>query len=99
MLKNLISLLFVFAVAKAGAQTPALDLADSLFRSGNFTQAIKVYTQLNSGYANLQVARGYSALGNYEKAVKQYELALAENPKLLLAKNELGKLLFKLSRF
>lgn len=69
-MKYPLAFILIFLVLEAGTQTPALNVADSLFRSGN-----------------------------YDKALKQYDSLLAENPKLLLAKNELGKLLFKLSRF
>ncbi|WP_144804391.1 tetratricopeptide repeat protein [Maribacter sp. MAR_2009_72] len=79
----------------AGAQTPINATADSLYMLGDYTKAINEYAKLEGGVAGLQIARSYNAIGNYEKAIIQYESLTSANSTNQLALFELGKLLLK----
>jgi len=80
------------------AQNPALKIADSLYATGNYTQAINTYAGLATTNAGIQIARAYNAIGNYEKSVTQYRSVLAADDKQQLAQFELGKLLLKTNK-
>lgn len=82
-------------ISKAGAQSSALSVADSLYSLGNYAAAINEYAKVDSANASLQIARAYNAIGNYDKAIAQYTATLAKNPNLDIAQFELGKLLLK----
>ena len=94
-----IFVLFVFILFKAGAQTSALAVADSLYALGNYTSAINAYAKVGGEKANLQIARAYNAIGNYDKAIAQYTTIVDQNPDFELARFELGKLLFKIKTY
>lgn len=87
--------LFLFILFKAGAQTSALSMADSLYALGNYTSAINAYAKVGDEKSNLQIARAYNTIGNFDKSITQYTAVLAQNPELHLARFELGKLLLK----
>lgn len=84
---------------KAEAQTSASAVADSLYATGNYTKAINFYAEEGSAAASLQIARAYNAIGNFEKAITQYNSVVAENPDFQIASFELGKLLIKVEDF
>jgi tetratricopeptide (TPR) repeat protein len=87
-----ISLTFI---NKVGAQSSTFVIADSLYRVGNFSKAIKAYEKLEkSSYTNTQIAKSYKALGNSKKAIKNYEKALAIDSLNTLVLYDYGKLLF-----
>nr|WP_297789178.1 tetratricopeptide repeat protein [uncultured Allomuricauda sp.] len=88
----IVLILFSF---KAGAQTSALSVADSLYALGNYTSAINEYAKVGNEKSSLQIARAYNTIGNYDKAIAQYKAILDNNPKFELARFELGKLLLK----
>ena len=69
--------------------------ADSLYATGNYTQAINAYAELGNTKSNLQIARAYNLIGNYDKAIAQYEAVVDESPELQIARFELGKLYLK----
>jgi len=94
-----IFVLFVFILFKAGAQTSALSVADSLYALGNYASAINQYAKVGDKKSNLQIARAYNAIGNYDKSIAQYTSILERNPNLDLARFELGKLLLKTKNF
>ncbi len=100
-LKQLFLLILGFLVSTltAGAQSPALHVADSLYALGNYTGAINVYAKEPSAKSSLQIARAYNAIGNYDKAELQYKNLLEEHPDMLLARNELGKLYLRTKQF
>lgn len=82
---------------KVEAQTSTLSLsdADSLYRVGNYSKAIKVYEQLdNKAYATQQIAKAYKALGNSKKALENYEKSLQVDSLNTLVLYDYGKLLF-----
>jgi len=93
-----ITFLILF-LSKAGAQTSALSVADSLYALGNYASAINAYAKVGDTKSNLQIARAYNAIGNYEKAIAQYTAILDKNPELHLARFELGKLFFKTKKY
>ncbi|MCL6267136.1 tetratricopeptide repeat protein [Flagellimonas myxillae] len=81
----------MFAI-KAGAQSPAFTIADSLYQLGNYVEAINAYAKEGNEKSSLQIARAYTAIGNNEKAIAQYLDIIDKNPNQVLAKFELGKL-------
>ncbi len=92
-------LLLILFLSKAGAQTSALSVADSLYALGNYTSAINAYAKVGGENSNLQIARAYNAIGNFDKSIAQYTAALDKNPKLDFVRFELGKLLLKTKNF
>tara|TARA_R110002033_G_scaffold79931_2_gene130961 strand:+ start:31092 stop:32168 length:1077 start_codon:yes stop_codon:yes gene_type:complete len=72
-----------------------LAIADSLYRIGDYTKAINVYAKVNTPNANLQIARAYNVVRNYDKAMLQYEALVERDPKAQLARFELGKIYAK----
>ncbi|MFH6602490.1 tetratricopeptide repeat protein [Maribacter algicola] len=74
-------------------------IADSLYRLGNYSEAINQYAKDGSATSKLQIARAYNAIGNYDKAILEYEGLIASNNTSNVAQFELGKLYFKLGRF
>ena len=72
--------------------------ADSLYTLGNYSAAINEYSKEDSSRASLQIARAYNAMGNYGKAVTQYEASLKKDINNSTAAFELGKLYLKLKK-
>ena len=96
------NLLRVFRVIVVGLwclvgypQSPNMEKADSLYAIGHFSEAINAYAKEGSKNARLQIARAYNALGNYDKAIIEYEAFLAKEPTLAIARFELAKLQLK----
>ena len=79
-------------------QSSALHIADSLYATGNYIQAINSYAALGTANAGIQIARAYNAIGNYQKAIAQYRGVLQKDFKQELAQFELGKLLLKTNK-
>tara|TARA_R110002051_G_scaffold99857_1_gene170212 strand:- start:16121 stop:17266 length:1146 start_codon:yes stop_codon:yes gene_type:complete len=98
-LKKYVFIFFCLVVLKAEAQASALVIADSLYTTGNFTAAINQYSKLNDQQAQLQIARAYNLVRNYDKAIVQYENYIANNPKDQIASFELGKLYGKTKKY
>ena len=92
-------ILFLLSVAKVGAQSSTLAVSDSLYAVGNYTLAINEYAKESSYIAQLQIARAYNAIGNYDKALVQYENIVQKNKSQELAKYELGRLYLKLKKY
>jgi tetratricopeptide (TPR) repeat protein len=80
-------------------QTETITEADSLYASGNYTKAINVYASVGTVNAGIQIARAYNAIGNYDKAIVQYQVVLEQDAEQQLAQFELGKLLLKQKHF
>lgn len=91
-LKILLLLFFYLVTLKAEAQSSALANADSLYNVGNYTSAINYYAKVNTNNADLQIARTYNAIHNYDKAIAQYEYMVLKDNKAQIPKFELGKL-------
>lgn len=92
MMRKLIFSLILLIYGKAGAQSSALVVADSLYVLGSYSNAINEYAKVGSLEAEHQIARSYNAMGNYEKAVLQYQAVIQKNTSNLLAQFELGKI-------
>ncbi len=92
------TLLFIL-IFKVEAQTSTLKIADSLYVTGNYTQAINYYAKEGSKQSILQIARAYNRIGNYDKSILEYERIITKDASLEIAKYELGKLYFKLKQF
>ena len=86
-------------VLKVEAQSSALGLADSLYATGNYVNAINYYAKEGSKKASLQIARAYKSIGNYDKAIAQYENLISKTSDFQIARFELGKLYLKTKRF
>ncbi len=86
-------------MAKAEAQSSALTVADSLYVTGDYIHAINEYAKLGTPKANLQIARAYNAIGNFDKAVVQYDNVISKDASWQIARFELGKLYFKTNKF
>ncbi len=96
MIKKSILLITILIFSKVESQDSTLAIADSLYNLANYTQAINEYAKTPSTYTSWQIARSYNAIGNYDKAILQYEDLLKEDNSMLLAFYELGKLYFKI---
>ncbi|MBO0342471.1 MAG: tetratricopeptide repeat protein [Bacteroidota bacterium] len=95
-----IFVLFLFILFKAGAQTSALTVGDSLYALGNYIAAINEYAKVGDDEkSSLQIARSYHTIGNYDKSIAQYTAILDNNPEFVLARFELGKLLLKTKNY
>jgi tetratricopeptide (TPR) repeat protein len=79
-------LLFLLAATKAGAQTSALAIADSLYAVGSYSEAIKQLekSEENSQAVWLRMAKAYEAKGQYPEALKYYRQVLQKDPKRIL---------------
>ncbi|SFW63017.1 tetratricopeptide repeat protein [Cellulophaga fucicola] len=94
-----IQLIVLFLTLKAGAQPSAFKIADSLYNTGSYTAAINEYAKINNTSANLQIAKAYNAIGNYDKAIAQYTSVVTKDTSLLVARFNLGKLYLKTNKY
>ncbi|QCX01306.1 tetratricopeptide repeat protein [Aggregatimonas sangjinii] len=92
-----ITLCILIFTCKGIAQSTAV--ADSLYATGNYTQAINTYATVGNTASNLQIARAYNAIGNYDKAIAQYEAVVNKDSDLRISRLELGKLYLKTKRY
>jgi len=88
-------------IYKAGGQTPALSVADSLYAVGDYTKAINTYKQLPEleSLQFLNIARAYKGLGNRKQALEYYEEATIKDPNAIIGRVEYGKLLISSRKF
>ncbi len=99
-MKNLLLGISLLILCKAGAQSPALSIADSLYAAGNYSKALGTYQELPENAANvLQIARAYKALGNKALALKAYKQTLELDNNQVIAALEYGKLLMTRLKF
>ena len=100
MFRKAVFLIIAIVITKAGAQTPALVVADSLYAVGEYTKAIQVYKEdTSSTKSQLQIARSYRAIGNGGKALAAYLKVVQDFPKQTIAKTEYAKLLITNRKF
>ena len=64
-----------------------------------FVHRLWTYAKVGDKKSNLQIARAYNAIGNYDKAIAQYSALLDKNPELQQARFEFGKLLLKTKKY
>ena len=96
LLKYLLLVIFI----KAGAQTPALVVGDSLFQRGEYSSAIKTYEQLQvSPLVYERIARANEALGMNTEALTAYKAALDLNPDDFRLAYRYGVLLSRTNNF
>ena len=89
----------IIFINKVGAQSSTLSVADSLYRLGNYSKAIKAYKNLeNSSYTSIQIAKAYKALGNSKKSIENYENVLRADSTNVLVLYDYGKLLFSVGK-
>ncbi|MCM5662260.1 tetratricopeptide repeat protein [Galbibacter mesophilus] len=92
-------LILLLSVINVGAQSAAFNSAQIDYQKGNYVKAINLFAEDPSPESQLQIARAYQALGNYDKAEKQYLAVIELDSTLFIAQNELGMLYFKISEF
>lgn len=95
MLRKATLFIFIIIFSKAEAQSSALNMADSLYAIGNYTNAINAYAKVGTKQSDLQIARAYHQIGSFDKAAIQYEALIQKDTILQIAKFELGKLYIK----
>lgn len=96
-MNKLAILLFVLLFSKAGAQTSALAVSDSLYAIGNYSEAIENLNEIGSKneMVFLKLAQNYRAKGNFKRALENYKKVLKKAPKRMITAVNYGNLLFK----
>jgi tetratricopeptide (TPR) repeat protein len=94
---NKISLLILLLVFKVGAQTPTLNVSDSLYAVGNYSEAIQDLENIEekSEAVYSRLAKSYVAKGDFYSALKNYRTVLDKNPNKVLTTMEYGEVLIK----
>ena len=93
MLKKLL-ITFLIIQCNAEAQSSALDIANNLYATGNYSEAIKAYkTHDNLAEVYGKIAKSYLAIGNLGLAIVNYKEASDSNPDDVLIKYEYASLL------
>ncbi len=92
-------ILLILVSFNISAQMSLSQKADSLYTTGNYIQAINTYSKAGTVKSSLQIARAYNAIGNFEKAVAQYESLVNINPAMEIPQFELGKLYLKTKQY
>jgi tetratricopeptide (TPR) repeat protein len=95
------TIIIILLAAKAGAQSPALAVSDSLYAVGEYSQAIVQLHKIDvvTEVVHLKLAKTFQAYGNFNDAEKHYELVLKENPERILTTLDYAKLLLKTGKF
>lgn len=99
-MNRLIVLFFILTFFKTEAQPSVLNVADSLFANGNYSEAIKTYkTYQKIDDVAHRLALSYSAIGNYDEALSYYQRSIQAIPDNALLKYEYAKLLSKTKNY
>ncbi|EGV44584.1 tetratricopeptide repeat protein [Bizionia argentinensis JUB59] len=99
-MNRLIVLVVILAFFKTEAQPSVLNIADSLYVNGNFSEAIKTYKLYGDmDDISSKLARSYQAIGNYDKALDHYQKGIKVFPDNALLKYEYAKLLSKTKNY
>jgi Flp pilus assembly protein TadD len=99
-MRNYFLVILLMFICKVKAQTSALQLGDSLYLHGNYTKAIEAYKSYeNQDEVYKSIAKAYTALGNYDEALLNYENSLKANPKHALILFDYGKLLARVKNY
>jgi tetratricopeptide (TPR) repeat protein len=95
--KFLFSFIILITATKAGAQTSALAMADSLYAVGNYSGVIEQLETIEpkSEAVHSRLAKAWEARGIYPEALKNYSIVLQKNPERVLTAVAYGKLLTK----
>lgn len=94
-------MILLFAATKAGAQSSALAIADSLYAVGNYSEAVEQLenTSEKTNTVFLKLAKAYEATGNSQAALENYSAVVENEPDRILAALSYGKLLYKMGQF
>ena len=94
--KHILSLILLIILYKAEAQSSALELGNDLYSKGYYSKSIEAYqNHTNKTDVYDKIAKAYIALGNYDKALLNYEYSVKANPDNVLFRFEYAKLLAK----
>ncbi|MFI1745134.1 tetratricopeptide repeat protein [Thalassobellus sediminis] len=99
-MSRIFTIILLLILFKTEAQTSVLNMADSLYANGNYSKAIeryKIYNNQKEVYD--KIAKAYMAIGNYDEALKNYELSIEANPEDALLKFEYARLLSKTKKY
>ncbi|SFN41276.1 Tfp pilus assembly protein PilF [Bizionia echini] len=95
-----IALISILVSFKTEAQTSVLNVADSLFVNGNYSEAIKAYESYNNlNDVAYMLAKSYQAIGNYDKALQHLESSINAFSNDALVKYDYAKLLSKTKNY
>lgn len=85
----------------AGAQSPAIVMGDSLYATGNYTKAVKIYESIKNKDAKtlFKIARAYKGKGLKSQAIIYYKESLEQKEDQPIAQTEYGRLLLSSARF
>lgn len=89
-------LLIIFSFQALSQNDEALAVGDSLFALGEYSKAIAQYQKTAD---HLKTAKSYEAIGNNQKALQHYEIALSEGPGATVTRYRYAKLLYRSSYF
>lgn len=94
-MNKLFYLSIIFLASKAGAQTSALSLADSLYAVGKYPDAIEQLEsiKLMTDAVYIKLAKAQQASGNPSAALESYHIVLKQSPERVLTALDYGKLL------
>jgi tetratricopeptide (TPR) repeat protein len=99
-LKQVLIIIVGLILYKAGAQSSALAIGDSLYVRGNYTKAIKAYKQYPDSVKVFgKIAKAYIGLGNYDEALHFYKKSVDQDSTNQLVKYEYAKLLSKTKKY
>lgn len=89
--------IFILLVVKAGAQTPVLAIADSLYAVGQTRKAVEVLESADpkTQAVYLRLAKYQSATGKTKEALENYRRVLHQDPQRVLTAIEFAKTLVK----
>lgn len=97
-MKESLIIIILLVTGNSIAQSSDMSVADSLYALGRYGEAINEYAKDSGANSNLQIARAYNSIGNYDKAIIQYESIIMDYPDLELPRFELGKLFLKTNK-
>lgn len=100
-MKQLLKVIIILLLIKAGAQAPALAVGDSLYAVGDYSKAIVQYESIDfpSARVLLQIARAYKGKGVTTSALEFYNKSLDVDATQPIAQTEYGRLLLTRSKF
>lgn len=99
-MNRFILFLLITVIFKTEAQTSVLNVADSLYTTGNYSKAIehyKTYDVQNDVF--YKIAKAYNALGNYDEALSNFKQAVKASPDDVLIKYDYAKLLYRTKNY
>ncbi len=98
--KYFVTLSLIVIVNAVNTQNHVIDEADKLYKVGNYTKAIEAYkTQSDLKNVYHKIAQAYLALGNFDQALKYYELSVEANPDDAIIKFNYAKLLTRTKKY